>query len=187
MNKHPLETSRVVFLEGDKIIFRPLDERDLDRIVIWINDPQVRKYLTVFIPMTMGAEKKWIESISGSEKNIVLAAIDKETGKHIGNAGLHNINGRNRTATFGFLIGDKDFWGKGYGTEMLDLMLKYAFHTLGLRKVKSSVLAANIGSAKVHEKCGYKKAGVFKNEYLVDGEYVDEILLDVLREDWEKK
>ena len=187
MSKHPLKTSSVIFLEGKKIIFRPLDEKDLGCIVVWINDPQVRKYLTVYLPMTTGVERKWIESISGSEKNIVLATVDKKTGKHVGNAGLHSINGRNGTATFGFLIGDKNFWGKGYGTEMLDLMLEYAFHTLGLRKVRSRVLAPNISSAKVHKKCGFKKAGVFKKEYLVDGEYVDEILLEVSRKDWEKR
>lgn len=187
MSEHT-QKPKVVFLAGEKISLRPLEERDLERIVVWINDPEVRKYLSSYLPMTMTQEKKWLEHLSGNEKEIVLAVVDNESGECIGNTGIHGIkNGRSGSATFGFMIGDKSFWGKGYGTEILDLMLRYAFHTLGLRKMKSSALAPNIGSRRVHEKCGFKEVGSFEKEYLVDGEYVDEILLEVFREDWEKK
>ncbi len=188
MNEHTKNTPDIIFLEGKKIIFRPIYEKDLERIIVWINNPQVRKYLTVYLPMTMEIEKKWLEQLSNNNcRDIILAVIDKESKEHMGQVGLHGINWKNKTATFGFMIGNKDFWNKGYGTEILSLTLKYAFHTLGLRKIKSSVLALNIGSIKVHKKCSFKKAGVLKKEYFVDGEYVDEILFEIFKEDWEKK
>lgn len=177
------QAGQVVFLEGEKVFFRPIEESDIPAMTVWVNDPQVRKYLTTYLPTSSTSEKKWVESITDSSKNIAFAVCDKGTGKHIGNTGLHNINWRNGSAVFGFMIGNKDFWNSGYGTEILSLMLKYAFNTLGLRKIRSSVLASNIASIRVHKKCGFKEAGVLKDEYLVDGEYMDEILFEVFKED----
>ncbi len=178
--------NRVIFIEGEKLNLRPLCELDADRLVLWINDPQVRKYLTVYLPMTIEKEREWIKSISGSDKNIVFAVINKKDNEHIGNMGLHNINWRNGTATFGFMIGNKKYWGNKHGTEMLELMLEYAFNELDLRKIKSSVLELNTFSKDIHKKCGFKEVGVFKREYFVDNKHLDEILFEIFKKDWVK-
>ncbi len=176
----------VIFISGDKLILRPLCESDLERMVVWINDPQIRKFITTYLPMTMKQEKGWLDKMSSSNKNIVFAVIKKHNGEHIGNMGIQNIDWRNGTATFGFMIGEKGHWRKGYGTEMLELMLEYVFNTLRLRRVESCVLDPNEGSIKVHKMCGFKQIGIFNKKYLVDGKYLDEILFELLKEDWMK-
>ncbi len=74
--------------------------------------------------------------------------------------------------------------GQGYGTEAKMLLLDYAFNTLNLRKVCSTVLAFNGRSQRYNEKCGYVVEGVQKAQVFRDGSYHDLILMAVFRDDW---
>ncbi len=177
---------RAVFIIGKNLLLCPQCEEDVERNTIWINDPQVRKYLTPRKPITIMEGVEWIRSNSKSDKDIIFAVVKKDNMEHIGNMGLHNIDEITNTATFGFMIGEKKYWKKGYGTEMLELMLEYAFNTLGLRRVKSSALKPNKGSCKTHKKCGFKKIDVFSKKHLVDGKHLDEILFEIFKKDWVK-
>jgi RimJ/RimL family protein N-acetyltransferase len=82
------------------------------------------------------------------------------------------------------MIGEKEYWGKGYGTEAKMLLLHYAFDTLNLRKICSSVISFNERSHKYSLKCGYKEEGRRKAQLFRDGKYWDEIQLAVFRKDW---
>ncbi|MBP9760373.1 MAG: GNAT family N-acetyltransferase, partial [Candidatus Pacebacteria bacterium] len=96
----------------------------------------------------------------------------------------HHISWINRTATSGAFIGDVAHQGQGYGTEAKMLLLDYAFNTLNLRKVCSTVLAFNGRSQRYNEKCGYVVEGVQKAQVFRDGSYHDLILMAVFRDDW---
>ncbi len=177
---------RPVFIVGENLLLCPQCKEDVPRNTMWINDPQIRKYLTLHKPVTITEGEEWIKNLSGSNKDIVFAVLIKDTKEHIGNMGLHDIDRDTRTATFGFMIGEKRYWKKGHGTEMLELMLKYAFNTIGLERVESSALELNGSSIRRHENCSFRRVGIFTKKYLVDGEYLDEILFEILREDWVK-
>ncbi len=76
-------------------------------------------------------------------------------GKHIGTVKLEPIDVDKGTAMFGLLIGDRDYWGKGIATEVTNLIVDFAFNTLGLREVTLGVLADNKAAIRVYEKCGF--------------------------------
>lgn len=175
--------SGVVFLRGDRVILRPVSVEDVPLMLKWINNPNVRKYLSVPFPTTEGEEMEWIENLHKRKQNDVTLAIEVD-GKIIGTMGLHRIHWRNRVATTGTLIGEEDFWGKGYGTEAKMHLLNYAFNTLNLRKICSSVLAFNERSYRYGLRCGYREEGRLKQHHFHDGQYHDEILLAVFRDDW---
>lgn len=179
-------TNRAVFIEGDNLLLCPQCEEDAERNTMWINDPQVRKYLTTRKPITLMEGVEWIKNNSKSNKDVVFAVVKKDNMEHIGNMGLHNINPITGTATFGFMIGEKRYWKNGHGTEMLKLMLEYAFNTLGLQRMESSALSPNKGSVEIHKRCGFRVVGILKKKHLVEGEYLDETLFEILREDWVK-
>ncbi|MDE1967131.1 MAG: GNAT family N-acetyltransferase [Patescibacteria group bacterium] len=109
-------TETPVFLRGRKTILRPLSESDLPLCQKWINDPEVRKFIKNIFPMTMGAEREWLESRSKKNDKDIILVIEVK-GRPIGTMGIHGIDWRNRTATTGALIGEKEYWGKGYGTD----------------------------------------------------------------------
>lgn len=177
---------RPVFFHGDKINLSPVDESDIGRLCEWINNPDIRRFITVYTPKTMTEEREFVVNSSTKNCSVLFAILTKNTGEHIGNAELGDIHWRNGTAMFGFMIGVKKYWGKGYGTDALKTMLRYAFETLNLWKVKSNVIAPNIRSYRCHEKCGFKKAGVYRKEYVIDGVRQDVFLLEITRDEWSK-
>jgi RimJ/RimL family protein N-acetyltransferase len=98
--------------------------------------------------------------------------------------GIHRINWIHRYATTGAFIGEKEYWGKGYGTDAKMHLLEYAFHTLNLHKMCSSVYAFNERSVKYSLRCGYKIEGTRKQHVFRNGQYWDLIELGLLYEDW---
>jgi len=175
----------VIFLQGEKVYLRPVEETDLPSCTRWINDPRVRQFLTTVSPRSLADEQVWLESMRESDSEIVLTIVRREDDLPIGNIGLHRIDQVNQYATFGILIGEIHCHQKGYGKEAVQLMLKHAFHALNLRRVKSSVLVPNKASIKLHKGAGFVQEGLRREQYYRDGQWVDEIIYGLLRSDWE--
>lgn len=180
--------SGIVFLKGKKVILRPLRKSsDLEYTLRWINDPEIRRYLTTFLPISEQKEESWFDEMLESEKNLVFAIEIWDgifNGVFIGTIGLHQINWKDGIATSGTLIGEKEHWNAGYGTDAKMILLDYAFNTLNLRKICSSVLEFNIRSLRYNLHCGYKIEGRRKKQIFKDGKYWDEIILAVFKKDW---
>lgn len=180
------EKERAVFLCGKKTILRPIDpERDLEKCLRWVNDQEIQKFVAGYLPMAALAEIEYLKKKASSvPTNDIMLAIETQEGVHIGNIGLHNINWKDRTATTGTMIGEKEFWGRGYGTDAKMTLLSYAFYSLNLRKICSSVLAYNERSLRYSLRCGYKQEGVLRHQRYKNGRYYDELLLAVFKKDW---
>lgn len=168
-----------------KVYLRPLEKDDCLRCCRWVNDPEIRRFILLqSLPSTQD-EENWLASHRKNGNDVVLAIVSKENHAHIGNIGLHDIDWRNRLGTTGALIGEKGYWGKGYGTEAKLLLLKHAFDTLGLEKICSNVLGINPRSKAYLEKTGYRKEGCRRRHFLVDGKKVDDYIMAIFREDFE--
>lgn len=180
-----MSEERVVFLRSKNVVLRPLSMDDIPRLHRWINDPEVRHFLKADMPFTLGEEEEWVKGLAKRKPEHIILAIETAEGQHIGNMGLHSINWRSRTATTGAMIGEKEFWGKGYGTEAKMLLLHYAFDTLNLRRITSQAYAFNGRSIAYSKKCGYKEEGVFRGHVFRDGQYHDIVCLAVFRDDFQ--
>lgn len=175
----------IKFLKGKKVYLRPVLREDISRFLQWINDGDVRCYLENYLPVFEKEEEEWFDNLSRNKgSHIVFAVVDAETHKLIGNMGLAQINWKDRTAVSEAMIGDSNYWGKGYGTEAKMILLNYAFNTLNLRKICASVIAFNERSYKYQLKCGYIKEGVKRKQCYHEGKYWDEILMAVFKENW---
>ena len=179
-------TTRIIFLEGRKTILRPLHTSDAPVLVRWMNDPEVRRFISRITPVSEGAEKAWMESLDRRTEDIVLMVETKE-GVPIGVMGIHKIHWQNRTATTGAALGEKTYWGKGFGQDAKMALLRYAFHTLNLRKICSVCYAFNHRSAAYNLKCGYRIEGRRRKQAYRNGKYHDEILLAIFREWFDRK
>jgi RimJ/RimL family protein N-acetyltransferase len=173
----------IFFRKGGRVVLRPLFVNDYLIITKWINDPKVTQFLSAYLPAMEEDEKEWIERVRRemSKQVVVMILVD---GVPIGTMGLHNIDHRQCTATSGALIGEKSYWGKGYGTEAKKLLLEYAFNTLNLRKVYSEVIAFNERSINYSLTCGYKEEARLKKHYFAKGKCWDQIILSVTKEDF---
>ena len=184
MEKERNSEDRVVFLRGKKVVLRPLNKKtDLAVCSRWINDPEVNYFLGVYLPQMESQEEEWFDRVAKGENNIVFA-IETIEGKYIGNIGLHNIDWKDRVAATGTIIGEKEYWGKGYGTDAKMLLLEFAFNTLNLEKICSDVFEFNGRSLNYGKKCGYKEEGRKRSQVFKNGRRWDVIILGVLREEW---
>ncbi len=175
--------NEVIFRRSNRVVLRPLQLSDAPHLTRWINDPRVTQYVNAHLPTAESEETEWINALSSrKDSNIVVMMVVE--GKPIGTMGIHGINMRHRIATTGALIGEPEYWGKGYGSEAKMLLLEFAFNTLNLRKICSQVIAFNERSTKYSLKCGYKIEGRKKLEHFAKGEYWDVIQLGVFKEDW---
>jgi len=113
------------------------------------------------------------------EGNYNFAIEDIETNKYIGGCGIQNVNWLARVATVGIMIGDKDYWGKGYGTDAMKVLINFIFNDMNINKIRLGTFSFNERAIKSYEKCGFKVEGILKNEIFKDGKYYDEIIMSI--------
>jgi RimJ/RimL family protein N-acetyltransferase len=165
--------------EGRLVRLRALERTDLPACVKWFADPEVRANLLVDKPMSLAEEERWFEGLAKRPDDVIFA-VETLSGKHIGNVGLHKIDRKNRNAEAGIVIGDKRFWGKGYGTDAMKLLLRYAFEDLNMHKVYLLHFAGNERARRSYEKCGFVKEGVLRDHVYKGGKYHDHPIMSVI-------
>lgn len=170
--------------EGKLVRLVPIDKaKHLDNFVAWMNDPDVTEWLAVGdFPLSRLAEEEWVDARSKFSQEEVVFAVETLDGKHIGSSGVHGINYRYGTAQTGSLIGVKELWGKGYGTDAAIVRARWAFDVAGLRRLYSSILDGNERSLKMQLKTGYVECGRMPEKFWKRGKYRDEILTTLSRD-----
>lgn len=167
-----------LLLYGERIYLRRLTEEDATQeYVDWMNDPEVNQYLeSRFTTQTIESIRAFISSVT-NDRNYQFGIFLKDTDKHIGNIKIGGINPHHNYADIGFLVGDKDYWGKGIATEAIGVATAFAFKKLKLHRLWGGVYAPNIGSLKAFLKNGYEQEGVKKSHVLLNGVYLDSIMI----------
>lgn len=171
-------------LTGKLICLRRLAESDVSiEYVRWMNDSEVVKYTeSRFYHHTLESTLNFVRSVT-NESNYAFAIIDRQTGKHIGNIKIGNINAHHKNADIGLIIGNKDYWGKGIATEAIRLCTEFAFHELGLHRVWAGVYAPNKGSAKAFEKAGFRLEGCKKEAAWLNGKWLDCLIYGLVNDE----
>ena len=187
-DNRPSDLTVDTFIVGEGIDLRGLREEDLEgNWYRWFNDPEVTHYQDKgYFPNTREKQREYYETIRASSSDVVLAITEPETGRHIGNVGLHKIDWIHRTAVLGIVIGEKDAWGKKLGKEAWRLITKYGFETLNLHKITATILDGNKASLACAFASGYEREGVQKEQMYRNGRYYDLILVGVTRSVWFK-
>jgi len=172
-------TERDKFLDLGEIYLRSLRQEDLEGSwYLWFNDPVVTRYQNKgIIPNTREKQADYFRHIAGSSEDVVLAIVHEKTAIHIGNIGLHKIDYIHRHAEVGIVIGEKEFWKKGYATKCVNAMAGYAFGTLNLHRVYAIIMEENTASLKTFEHAGFLREGVMKGFFFKNGSYRDVIML----------
>ena len=147
---------------GEKVRLRPIERDDLPRFVEWFGDPEVRRHLLLYLPFSLAQEERWFENLLErlERQTDVLLAIETADGVHIGNLSLHAIDWKNRSAELGIAIGEKAYWGQGYGTDAIRTLLKLAFREMNLHRVFLRVDTDNARGIRCYEKAGFQWEGI---------------------------
>ncbi len=164
-------------LESERVLLRPLCVEDAEgNYPNWLNDPEVcrhnshgeRRY-------TKEMAREYIEFANNSETHQVFAIIDRHNNRHIGNISLQQIDKRNKKAEFAILLGEKEYWGKGYAFEAAKVLLHHGFNTLNLHRIYCGTSAQNIAMQKLALKLGFTQEGRNREAFYKSGRFYDTI------------
>ena len=168
--------------EGEKVRVREKRVEDIQNEYSWRVDPELSR-LDATKPMTMSYEdffrysKEEMQFPNYRSKRLAVETLE---GVHIGNIMYYDLNMQNRQAELGIMIGDKDYWNSGYGTDTVNTLLRYLFTILELDRVYLHTLSWNYRAQASFVKSGFKLVRNVKR----GGQ--DFILMEVLRSDWDE-
>ncbi len=175
-------------MQGKLVRLRGWEKSDVDALVRWFNDEEVIEFLgPVDLPRTRAFQEHQIEEAQRVDDSRMRAfAIETLDGQLIGDCGIRSISWIVRSAELFITIGEKRFWGKGYGTDTVRVLERLAFERLNLNRLWLTMLATNARAIKCYEKCGFVRNGLNPEASYVKGKYVDVVAMGILRRDYER-
>ena len=174
-------------LKGDNVILGPVKREYIDRYLIWMNDPELTQYIRMFRPLTREMEEEWYNNLKNRDNNFLFAILLHSQGnneKLIGNCSI-DVEWINRLGICGIMIGEKEYQGRGYGTEAMKILVQYGFNTLNLNRIELEVFDFNIRAFKSYEKTGFKKEGIRRQAMFKNGKFHDVFIMGILKKEWQ--
>jgi len=175
-------------IEGTKINLRAIEDADAELFHRWFNDPDVAYFSGAnrFPAPSLAQERAYVQSVQ-DDKNARHYTITLKDGTAIGNCALRSIDWISRSSELGITIGEKAYWGQGYGGEAVELLLRIAFSGLNLHKVWLGCFAFNERGLRAYRRVGFVEEGRLRDEKYVDGRYHDLILMAMLEDEWHER
>ena len=167
---------------GESVYIRQLQEKDFDEFIKTRENREFR----IMCGASKNSKKPSIKTIRpkfegtiSQKTGLSFAIIRKEDNIYIGHCRLHAINKTDKNAKLAIgLLGD--FFGKGYGPDAIDCLLKFGFNKLKLHKIYLDVLEFNKRAIKAYKKCGFKIEGKLRDNAYIDGKYYDDVRMSIL-------
>lgn len=173
----------ILNIVGERVALGPLRRELLPLNERWINDLVTARNLgPAPRPQTSEQERAWYDR-AATDEDASFAIYARGAGdewRPIGTTTLGAIDYRNRTATFGIMIGEPGYRGRGCGTEATRLVLDYAFTALGLHNVLLTVFAFNPAGQRAYEKAGFRALGRRREALMMGGRLWDVIYMECL-------
>ena len=144
--------------------------------VNWLNDEEINRFLeSRFEKHTLESVHKQARLWINNENYMYFTIRCPTSDEHVGNIKLGPINQHHQTADIGYIIGRKDYTGKGIATNALVLLSNFAFKN-GVKKIIAGAYEVNLASIRVMEKAGYSLECIRKSHVVVDGKRIDSVL-----------
>lgn len=150
-------SNTTITLTGPRVTLRILDDSHANvRYAGWLNDPEVNRFLA-----TKGATvpelREYIAKKHAQHDALFFGVFLKENDLFIGTVKLEPIEPEQKRATIAVMIGDKEFWGKGYAAEAMGLLCDWCFAELQLEEMNLGVVAKNLSAIRAYQKLGFKE------------------------------
>lgn len=159
--------------ENDEIYVSPfIIDKDADDNYYkqWFHDQEVCKYNS-HGKMSHDFDPLYMANLD-PKSNIVWGVVVKNNNHHIGNVAL-NIDWINRNAEFTCIFGEKEYWGKGYCTQVLKWIIDHGFNKLNLHKIWLGTASNNIGMNLAAKKCDMELEAELEQDLFIDGTFVN--------------
>jgi len=176
----PLKGERIT---GKKVRLREKKFTDVRNDYRWQSDAELARLDAAPVPITSFSLYllDYASAVKQIGDNRYPLAIETLDGKHIGNCTCYDIDVKKGEAQLGIMIGNRDYWDRGYGTDAFRTMADHVFRTTSLNRLYLKTLEWNLRAQKCFSKCGFTPCGnMRRNGY-------DFLLMELNREEWEKQ
>lgn len=170
-----------MYLINQGIVLRDFLLEDIPNKIKWINDPDNNTFLHYDLPLIYNKTVEWFNN---KNNNYRIDAIIEYNNIPVGLIGLLSIDSSNNKAEFYITIGDKNYKNKGIATTATKMMLEYAFGELSLNKIYLNVDKENLYAIKLYEKVGFVCEGIFKEDLIHNGRYIDRLRYAILNNEY---
>jgi len=173
-------------IEGKLLSLRAIEEKDLDKLHEWANDPSTQDGIgELHFPSSMDFHKTWFQNLKNDRLNQRFI-VDVPTVGIIGISSIVNIDWRNSHAWHGLVIGESNHRGKGYGVDAIMATMRYAFDELNLTRLDGSMIEYNRASIATYcgAKLGWKEEGRRRDYFYRKGRYWDQVVVGVTKGDY---
>ncbi|WP_431799468.1 GNAT family N-acetyltransferase [Halobacillus andaensis] len=168
--------------ETERIYFRKLEKDDISILHRWQNDTDVYMNMSdSFDLYSLEDIEKFYDEIKDGKNYII---VEKNTNKEIGRVALPFLDYEQRNTEILIMIGEKNYWGKGYGKEAFQIILDYVFNELNLHRVGLKVFSFNEKAYKMYEKFGFKIEGEIRESLYRNGKWHDTYLMGLLKSEY---
>jgi RimJ/RimL family protein N-acetyltransferase len=187
MNENmPISDEPIISIRGEKVVLGPFHRDLLPLLARWVNDLEVLRTDGVEPALsTWEMQERHYERISTDESRLHFAVYEREGLRPVGETNLRDIDHYQGTAEFGVLIGEKECWGQGYGTEATRLTLDYGFTVLGLHNIWLDVVSYNERGIRAYRRAGFREIGRRREAHRFCGRRYDVIWMECLATEFE--
>lgn len=171
-------------IKGKIVTLRQMSMDDQQMICDMFNDPEMENLVVGWaFPLSLEQQKLWFEKNTGDQRNFRFIIETPDDGT-VGVATLTDIDWKNRRATHGIKLANKERRNKGLGTDTVMAIMRYAFDELGLHRLDTSWFDFNIPSKTLYTKCGWQIEGVKREFIYKRGEWRDLTIVGILESDY---
>ncbi len=173
--------------EGQLVRLTQIERSYLEAYKRWFRNYETQRLVTpdVIVPVTDEVEDAFYEEVSKAKDQYIFGIKTLEDDRLIGNCSLFKIDNKNRSAELGILIGEPDYRGKGFGTDAMQVLLRFAFTEANLNRVSLHVFGYNEHAIRAYEKIGFVHEGRERQAIWRENAYRDVVLMAILREEWQ--
>ncbi len=172
-------------LEGELVVLRRHVPENVSAFQRWYADHEVARLARYQdAPMRSDEIDRFFQLRALGHESLTMAIHERETNRLIGSCAFSQVDGENGSAMYHITIGEKDVWGRGYGTETTRLMLDHAFGTLSLHRIALTVFEFNERAIRAYRRCGFLVEGRARESIWREGRWWDEVAMSVLASEW---
>jgi RimJ/RimL family protein N-acetyltransferase len=183
LTPEPRENRRRFMIAGEHVILRAFEVDDAERCYRWMNDPNIVRTLKSRYPIAFQNEVEWLERAMHQQSTERHFAIErKDDRSHIGNASIHDIDWVSRTGWFGLFIGEPTAWNRGFGSDAIQTLVRFAFDEMNLRKLRIHVFDYNDRAKHVLQTHGFVEEGKLLRDFFREGSFHDIVILSIFND-----